>query len=435
MNIFQSLKKDLCIFLFASALILLSGCSERGHDNPFDPQGSSTSPVTLSVTSTDNSTIRLDWDWQSDPVTDYTGFRIYRSAGNNQNYVLYQEIPRHPFAFVDSAVQQYDWYYYKVSVYGSAVESAPSQPQKIYLGQGSYWILSRYGFWVRTVSYDLLHINTQYYTQYPAEEWAVSLEDSLINLCFFRFDVGISQLNLKKGFEDYFYYDDLDSPVDVEYDPSQKRIYVLDENGPSIEDQLYIIKNKSFERKITLPQDNYLKLYLSIPNQCLMILGKTTLLKFSLTSGTITDSFPLSAGFDGQDVDASSDSIFVLCASEASNSTQIYKISFADNGTNSLTVPGIYYRITVKSATGELYVAESIAGAKDRVVKLSPQGTRLLQLPNFEFIEQIGLNPYDQSIVVVDRFGDQLVLYDSSGNEVSRSSPNRFYDPIRIYIE
>jgi len=414
---------------------MLGGCSERGHDNPFDPKGFGNSPVTLSVTSTDNNTIRLNWGWRSDPVTDYSGFRIYRSTSNDQNYTLYREMPENQFSFVDSAIQRYNWYYYKVSVFGPAVESAASQPQKIYLGLGSYWILSRYGFWVRKVSYDLLRINREYDTSYPPEEWAVSLSDSLINLCFFRYDRGISQLNLQKGFEDYFYYDDLDSPIDVEYDPSQSRIFVLDENDQSSQDQLHVIRNKSIERKITLPPDEYLKLYLSIQNQCLMILGKTILLKFSLTTSTITDTIPFAEGFDGQDLDASTDSVFVLSTSALSKLSQIYRMSFADNNVNAMTISGIFYRITEKSTTREFYLAESITEAKDMVVKLSSQGTRLLQLPNFEFVEQIGLNPYDQSIVVVDRLGDQLMLYDSSGNEVSRSLPNRFYDPIRIYIE
>lgn len=432
MNIFQSQKRTFWILLFASVWALLNGCAQRGRDNPLDPQSHVESPVTLSLNSTDNSTVRLNWYWSSIPVTDYSGFRIYRLGGDNQKYELYREISKNQFSFIDSSVQRYDWYYYKVSVFGPDVESTPSPPEKIYLGQGSYWILSKYGFWVRTVSYDLLHIKKQYNTAYPAEEWAVSLSDSLINLCFFRYDRGVSQLNLKKGFEDYFYHDDLISPIDVEYDPSDNRIYILDDN---VQNQLQIVRNKSLERKITLPQDDYVKLYLSIPNQYLLILGRTMLLKFSLASSTITDSFPFAAGFIGQDLDASNDSIFVLTESTASNSSQIYKVSFASSGVNTTTVSGIYYRITVNSAGSEMYLAESIADAKDMVVKLSPQGTRLLQLPNFESIEQIGLNPYDGSIVVVDRFGDQLVLYDSSGNEVSRSSPDRFYDPIRIYIE
>lgn len=415
--------------------LLIAGCSQRGHDNPFDPEGHVASPVTLLVSSTDDNTVRLTWRWRSDPITDYSGFRVYRLVAGGQNYTLYREIPKNQFAFVDSTVQHYEWYRYKVSVYGPAVESAASQPGKIFLGQGSYWILSRYGFWVRKVSYDLQRVKSEYYTSYPAEEWAVSLSDSLINLCFFRFDRGISQLNLKKGYEDYFYDEDLDSPIDVEYDSSLNRIYVLDENGQSNEDQLQMIRNKSIERKITLPPDQYLKLYLSIRNGFLIILGKTAILKYSLITFTITDTIPFVDQFEGQDMDASADSVFVLSTSQQSKLSQIFRISFSDNNVNAMTLSGIFYRITENSATGEFYVAESISGAKDMVVKLSSQGSRLLQLPNFEVVEQIGLNPYDQSVVVVDRLGDQLVLYDSSGNEVSRSSPNRFYDPIRIFIQ
>ncbi|NIT61906.1 MAG: hypothetical protein GWN00_38620, partial [Aliifodinibius sp.] len=319
--------------------------------------------------------------------------------------------------------------------YGPSVESTRSQPEKIYLGQGFYWILSSNGFWIRKVSYDLLRILNNYSTTYPPEEWAISLSDSLINLGFFRFAKGVSQLNLTKGNEDFFYFEELNSPVDVEYDGTQNRIYVLDTNGQGGNEQVHIIRNKLPERKISLPQGNYRKLYLSTSNQSLAILGETKYLNLSLSSFAITDSLVFSAGQIGQDMDASSDTIFVLTSSEQANMSEIHNISFDNDATNSLSISGDFYRITVDATLSQFYLAQDIPSAMDQVVKLSKQGTRLLQLTGFEYVGQIGLNPYDQSIIVVDRVGGRLILYDSDGNEVSRSQSNSFYDPIRIFIE
>ena len=424
------------LILFAIGLLILSNCSERGHNNPFDPEGNSETPLTLSLNSFDNNSVNLSWGWESNPVTDYSGFRIYRSVGNDHNFTLYHESPKSEFSFSDTSVQKYNWVYYKISVFGPSVESALSKPQKIYLGQGVYWILSSYGFWVRKVSYDLQRAMKNYYTTYPCQEWAVSLDDSLINLAYIRFSRGVSQLNLKKGVEDFF-YSDVNSPIDVEYDAAQKRMFVLDSNGDNQEDEILVIKNKALERKIILPKENYLKLYLSNQNHSLVILGETKYYELSTTTSTIMDSVLFSPGFIGQDVDVSSDSIYILTYSEQTNMSKIYKTDFQGNVTDSLITSGHFYRITFDKDFHQFYLAEEIDFAQDKLVKLSSQGVRQFELSGFEYIEQIGLNPYDHSFVVInnDPVNDQLILYDSSGNEISRSKTNSFYDPIRIFFE
>lgn len=414
-------------------LSLLSGCTERGRDNPFDSGGSNPSPLTLTIASNQN-LVRLNWNWANEPISDYSGFRIYRSVDNVQNFSLYREIPRNQFSFVDSMAQKYRWYFYRVSVYGPSVESNSSQPEKIYLGQGNYWILSSYGFWVRKASYDLLRTERQYYTTYPPEEWAVSLTDSLINLGFIRYSRGISQINLTKGNEDFFYSDDLHSPVDVEYDSADNRIYVLDADAQE-DDNIFVIRDKTLERKISLPPDNYLKLYLSTLNQSLAILAETKYLRLSLSSFAMTDSVLFPVAEVGQDMDASKDSVFVLTYSAQTNMSQIHKIPFNGNSTNSISSQGNFYRITTNAVRNQFYLAEDVPSSLDQVVKLSKDGSRLFQLSGFQYIGQIGLNPYDESIIVVDRLGDRLTLYDSEGNEVSRSQSNSFYDPIRIFVE
>jgi hypothetical protein len=422
------------LLIFSIGLFLLSSCTERGYDNPFDPRGTSDPPLSLSVNSDDNNTIELSWHWQSIPVTDYSGFRIYRSI-DNVNFSQISEVPKGQFSYTDTSVQQYSWFYYKISVYGPLVESELSQSQKIYLGQGFYWILSSYGFWVRKVSYDLQRSMRNYYTTYPCEEWAVSFEDSLINLAYIRFSNGVSQLNLQKGIEDFYFSEDLNSPIDVEYDEALDRMYVLDVNGENQDDQIFVIKNKILERKIILPIENYLKLYLSNQKNSLVILGETKYYELSTTSSAIIDSVLFSPGFLGQDMDVSDDSIYVLTFSKQTSMSKIYKTDFQDNVTDSLLVPGHFYRITKNRNSPQYLLAEELDLAPDKLVKLSSHGARQFELSGFEYIEQIGLNPYDNTIVVVDRFRDQLVLLDNNGNEISRSKTNSFYDPIRIFFE
>lgn len=428
------------IHLFASLCIVcaiwlsVTGCSEREPNNPFDPKGSGKPPLLLSVSSQDNDYIRLNWRWREDPITDYSGFRIYRAVGGNE-FQLYREIGRNQFSFIDSTAQRYNWYFYKVSVFSPSAESILSSPQRAYLGQGVYWILSSGGFWIRKVSYDLLRTLNHYDIFYPPEEWAISLTDSVIWTGFFRYGLGVSRLNLQKGDEDFFYFENLNRPVDVAYDEQTKKVYILDLGIQGEPDRIHILQDQGLQSRFPLPEGNYLKIFLSNSSQSLIILGEKKIFRMSLSSMTLTDTLVFSRGFLARDMHVSSNWVFVLTSSAQDTTSKIYRTSVGLGSPDSLVVGGDFYRITYDPISDGFYLAENVPAARDQVAKLSPQGTRLLRLIDFRFVEQIGLNPYDQSVVVVDRFGDQLILFDKDGNEISRSQQNAFYDPIRIFIE
>ena len=81
-----------------------------------------------------------------------------------------------------------------------------------------------------------------------------------------------------------------------------------------------------------------------------------------------------------------------------------------------------------------LWMAENINYESSRGVKLSLDGIRLLELSNLEnLIDDIKINPHDQSIIVLQRIENNIVLFDSTGQQLS--SNNQIYDPIKVYIQ
>lgn len=79
-------------------------------------------------------------------------------------------------------------------------------------------------------------------------------------------------------------------------------------------------------------------------------------------------------------------------------------------------------------------MAENIDYESSRAVKLSLDGVRLLELSGLsKLINDIKINPYDNSIVLLQRYMNRIVLYDSTGQQLS--SNTQLYDPIKVYIQ
>lgn len=420
-----------------SVLIALN-CTERDATNPFDPHSNSQSPVVLEMKYTPENKIEVKWHWAKDPLTDYGGFRIYKATDNPDELLLYKTVPAEQFSLVDTSVQNYHWYYYRVSVFNSSTESALSNRGETYLGPGKYWVLSKLGFYIRKISYDLLNTLETYDTTFPAEDWAVSLPDSSIWLCYFRYSRGVSRLNLQKRFEDFFYTQNLNLPLSVEYYPPDKRLFILNDDAEDQEDNLLILNENVYENSISLPPDDYIKLLLDPAEENLMILGEQKCLTLSLSTLKFVDTLIFKAGYKGEDISLSQNSVQVVAASMDSGQSIIYKISGSNNRVSLLNLTGVFYRINSEGTSGNFYVAEYNPAGKDRIVKLSEGGNRLFELSGesyFNLVEAVSVNPHDQSIVVADRTGDRLYLFNSQGQLISKSKPNQFYDPIRVQIE
>jgi hypothetical protein len=415
--------------------LFIISCAERDALNPFEASEKASPPLTLEITPYNQNSVYLEWDWTNNKISDYSGFRVYRAQDDSQNYTLYEELPPGVFSFTDMEVEHYHWYYYKVSIFGPNVESKPSDSQKTLLGPGQYWLLSTFGLSVRKLSYDLLHTLDYYETNYPSNDWEFSLVDSLIWLCFNNYGIGISTFNLKKGFEDFYYHSQLNSPINIENDWTNQTTFILDTPRSGDVSSLHILKNRTFHKNINLDSNEYFKLTLHNNSEQLFILSKKKLLIMNTNSLIFSDTLFFAANYSGQDFYNAANILYVLLASENENKSQISSFTIQGNIPNNLSVNGNFYRISVDEVSNSFILAERSEKSKDGVVKLSVTGNRLFEIASFNYIEDIKINPYDQSIIVVDRTGDKVYTIYKDGVLISQSEINQYYDPIRIFVE
>lgn len=77
-------------------------------------------PSTLIASGTTKSTVTVTW---ADRSTNETGFELYRSSGNNGNYIPYILLPANTTSFVDTGLFANAIYYYKVRATGNVSNS------------------------------------------------------------------------------------------------------------------------------------------------------------------------------------------------------------------------------------------------------------------------------------------------------------------------
>ncbi|MEL6823723.1 MAG: hypothetical protein AAFP70_18350, partial [Calditrichota bacterium] len=204
-------------------------------------------------------------------------------------------------------------------------------------------------------------------------------------------------------------------------------------------DRIYLFKNSNITGGIALDEDAvYFKIEIIAQENRLYAIAEDRLTVIEL--GNLerqTQTFQ--AGYEGWDIEKTGSSLNVLSGSPTERLSRLYSWQ---NGiiADTLQLDGFFYRLTTDSLGGGYYMAEAFSGADDRLVKLSATGARLAQLPEgFSNLEQIVINPLDQSVLAIDPNRDRIFLYDSEGNKISESRTNdgRSYlnVPLRVYIE
>jgi len=428
--------KHCFLFLVITAIfpLLLLQCIERPRDNPFDPTNNQ-SPVTLNLKPRADRVI-LDWSF-TQGVTDYQGFRLYRAISTTDTFSLFAEIPAGQFSYQDTSAVPGKWYFYKMSVVGQNLESPLSNTCKTYLGRGEYWVLTENGNVLLKISYDLINtlFNRTLYLQ--AGEWSVAMEDSAIWLKYPQYTKSFSKFSMVTGQESFYNSDVLKSHVDIEFNTNNEQTYILDPGNANIA----VFRNDALIDQIPVGSaTNYRRFkYHRLLNQ-LFVLGDSQLLIISLSSNQYPGStleFP--EGYEGKDLEVAGNKAYILSASGNEQKSIIYTVTANFVVEDTLNLSGIFYRICYDSQSQQFYAAEEISGGADKAVQLSAEGNRQLQLTGFTYIEQIAVNPYDQTVIVVD-YGNNLVsLFDKEGNFISSSRDvegrKYLFGPGRIYIE
>ncbi len=406
-------------------ITFLISCAERERKNPFDISGNPESPVSLNLSYLQGNVLLT---WQVMDLTDFDGFKIYRATDQDSNFQFLDRIPSSERRYVDRSIQNYHWYFYYVTVTSAAGESAPSNIVKTYPGPGTIWILSNLGFSINKYSYDLLHTLESFETNYPAVEWDVHLPDSLIWMAYGTFS-RVAPYNLRKGAEDYFITQGLDRPIDIKYIPELGQTFVLD----SRKHQVITIEGANIVSNFTLPDENFSQIAFDEDREILYVLGDKRLIRIPILTPTQVSTWMHTPSFEGMDIQLVQGQLFLLLESSDLQISQLLTMDLTTQKWDTLSLSDGFYRLAVDKDNGFYYLAKENSGQNSALVKLSFTGERLFERNKFFSIEDIGLNPIDHSIIVIDRFADTFYLFDPDGNLISKQTD--FYDPIRVYIE
>jgi hypothetical protein len=398
-------------------------CTERDRLNPFDSKGNIKSPIQLSISPAGQSA-KLDWTIQN--ITDFKGFRLYRARDDN-NFNPIADLSPQTRSYLDSLLDYYHWFQYRISILGYQNESLPSQPVKFYPGPGKVWLLTRYGYSIRQLSYDLLHAYKVYNTNYPPINWDLDLSREEIWLAHSQYRY-ISKMNIPLGYEDFFLQNDFQQPIDIKLDSHSDRVIILDSQGKAI----FLLKNQMVQDSIALDQNNYFKTLVA-NNSEIVVLNDNSACIFK-ADGDSLDRINFEGGFSGRDMILQDSCLYILISNSALTQSQIITYNRLNGQLVQLNLIGNYTLFDKPVDKNYLYLSEVINSNSTRLVKLSIEGNRLLELPVLTGnIDDIAINQYDHSIIVLQRYQDNLVLYDSLGQMISTN--NQIYDPIKISIQ
>ena len=412
------------LLLFLSLIYLFAtNCSERDRSNPFDPGSTISSPIEL-IINPHNNTTRLSWIVKN--VTDFVGFRLYRAL-DNENYVLYKEFGLDISHFVDSSLVYYHWYHYRISIMGQSHETPPSNTVRMLCGPGDIWILTRYGYSIREMSYDLLHTKQLFSTIYPAISWDWNRDESEIWMAHAQFRY-ISKFNLIIGAEDYFYQDGLQRPVDIKWDNQLNRINVLD----PVSKRIIMVREQTIEDTVTLENDQFFKILITPQSETITIDTHSVCIFNSM--GNLDSRIYLQAGFEGGDIILDGSNVHILSVNYEQKKSRIGVYDLSSHNFSEVEISGKFNIFRKHSQKHYYWVSEILDNNSSRGVKLSSDGIRLLELASLSyFIDDLRINPYDESVILLQNYANNIILYDSTGTMLS--SNNQIYDPVKIYIQ
>ncbi len=431
-------RKPWWMVLFFSATMLFMwsvACTERHRTNPFDPKGESPPIIDLQLSPSPDH-ILLEWNLTR-TVEGITGYRIFRGEGSRDNIRFYKEVPASQMSFVDTLVQQGVWYFYNVTAMGKSTESPPSRIRKALLGNGTCWVLSRFGERVVQLSYDLQHKLADFQIFTRPDSWVVQPGDSIIWINFTLFDRGLVKLNRQNGNLNFFYLDNLKKPVDIAFDNESREVYILDNelhkvfifNGLNLSDSINIDSGVDFS-----------EIEFNSFNHQLYLLGDTQVLgiRVNQTQPLITR-FVFPSQFSGVDLNVIGNTEYLLVNSAGLGESIIYTLTNDLAVTDSLVYPAVLHRLGVDWVNELFYAAEPNGNNGDFLVQLSAAGQRQFRLSGFRRISFIAINPFDRTVVITDDFADNLVLIDPDGNIISQLNEAdeaiSIEGPIRIFVE
>ncbi len=420
---FRLLSCQAIFLLFLPVILILNlDCTERSLDNPFDPGSHIHSPVNLNLEPQDK-TVRLNWEIKD--IKDFVGFRIYKAIGDSSQFFLLTELPAESRSYLDTTLQYYHRYFYRVSVQGYNVESPLSNRKEYYPGPSKVMISSKYSEAFYKFSYDLKYQLVKYDTEYLPYNWDIDLLGNYIWYNIPQYH-SISRIDLTSKIEETFSDPSLSQPIDIKWDKVNSRSLILDK----VKKQIYIFENQTITDSLQLDSDTYFKLHITSHADIASICDSNAIIFIKGTNLSRTITFE--SGYIGKDITSCDDFIYFLVSNSRKNISLIIKLAFEEFNPQILELSGIYNLLRVHKNNQYFWANEVLEQNNNRCVKLSDTGQRLRELTSQNKIEDIQINMSDHSLLVVERYQDRISLFDSTGTKISENV--QVYDPIRVLI-
>jgi len=209
--------------------LTISGCSQRGRNNPLDPQNPETRgrPTGLTVISEKHN---VTLTWNSISLRGVLGYRLYRWIwGINSSKKIYF-IPSDSSSFIDKDLPYDQKITYRLSVVSSGYESPLSDSVSITPGPYNYWLVDNYDGIVFRLTYDGMHILTE--SSYIPQPISVSA-DSFSQTAWVVNSIGYLFKFSSNG-KILLTIKELDHPSNVDVDVSNNLVWIVDQSSTSV---------------------------------------------------------------------------------------------------------------------------------------------------------------------------------------------------------
>ena len=412
----------------AIIIILITSCSQRERNNPFDPDyPESTMNMRLSIIPMNRYNQLL---WNKPHFTDYSGFNIYRKKENDSTFQLIKYLPGEYRTYSDSMIEYGNEHQYYFKVSGNGIESKRSAIVSTTPGPGYNWIMDKWGYQFIKTSYDTKYIISRAYTNAPPHDMAIAKEYNTA-LITYPSSCLIEIIDMKTN-DLLFHFWEMLRPYAVCYDSTANYFWLIDSTG-----FLYSIHANSFQIRMvnnTLKSPNSI----SISDQSGLINitdYRAKEILFYNRDGEMVEKIDSinNSPLQGPEKFIYDEQRQRYWISDDRDSVNFIftKLAHEDNFHHICTLDNAG---DMELCTGEdaIYLI-SLSQNNSSIMKLYADGIRQTIINNLYFPLDLVINIYDETILVADSYYSRVLHYDQNNNLLGYSN---FYNfPLKILIE
>lgn len=418
------------IYILPALILFFAACAERDLTNPFDAGNSDQLlPVSLWFARADSC---IELNWSDVPFDDYSGFHIYRSSGTGQQFDRVASLAQSERTFTDCSVEAGQRYTYYLTIQGSRSESIPSRQLTTIPGPGYNWVLEKWSYQLRKLSYDCNYVIDYFYTTWNPLDFAIT-PDRRYGLITYAFGQVMEKIDPRET-KLLAVYTGLRTPYNVIHDSTSGLFWITDSSG-----SLWSLDPESDRlEQINLPLTNPVDLAINYKNGYLYIVDRRGKAILQVDRGGIIHQRIIESSLGKLEaperlvLDEARKRIWFT--DRHGDREYLFTGTMLDSVSNITCIDstGNYGDITLAPRTGNLWYV-SYDENNSSVVQLSADGVRQMQVSGFYTPYDISVNPYDGTVLISDTRNYRVVHYDENMELIGSRDDCGF--PVKVVIE